>query len=90
MIGAVARKIFGSANDRRVRSYQPRVDAINALEKQLEVISDEQLRARTPTLTIDSPDDLRTLADYAESVGREELATSMRLETPVYHGPVKR
>jgi pentatricopeptide repeat protein len=50
----------------------------------------EQLRARTPTLTIDSPDDLRTLADYAESVGREELATSMRLETPVYHGPVKR
>jgi len=50
----------------------------------------EQLRARLPTLTVDSPDDLRTLADYAESVGREELATSIRLETPVYHGPVKR
>jgi hypothetical protein len=49
----------------------------------------EQLRARLPTLTVDSPDDLRTLADYAESVGREELATSMRLETPVYHGPSK-
>jgi hypothetical protein len=32
-------------------------------------------------LTVDSPDDLRTLAEYAESVGREELATSMRLET---------
>ena len=32
MIGAVARKLFGSANDRRIRSYQPRVDAINALE----------------------------------------------------------
>ncbi len=27
MIGAVARKLFGSANDRRIRSYQPRVDA---------------------------------------------------------------
>ena len=27
MIGAVARKLFGSANDRRIRSYQPRIDA---------------------------------------------------------------
>ena len=50
----------------------------------------ERLRARSPTLTVDSPDDLRTLADYAESVGRVELATSMRLETPVYHPPFKR
>ena len=33
MIGAVARKLFGSANDRRIRSYQPRVSEINALEK---------------------------------------------------------
>src|SRR5256712_5113923 len=47
MIGALARKIFGSANDRRVRKYQPRVDAINALEQELEALSDEALRART-------------------------------------------
>ena len=47
MIGAVARKLFGSANERRIRSYQPRVDAINALEKELESLSDEALRART-------------------------------------------
>src|SRR5919198_1039853 len=47
MIGALARKFFGSANDRRVRKYQPRVDAINALEKELEALSDEALRART-------------------------------------------
>src|ERR1051326_1448414 len=47
MIGAVARKLFGSANDRRIRSYGPRVAAINALEKQLEGLSDEALRART-------------------------------------------
>ena len=45
----------------------------------------ERLRQRLPTLTLDSADDLRTLADYADSVGRNELATSMRLETPVYH-----
>src|SRR5271169_6717569 len=47
MIGAVARKLFGSSNDRRIRSYQPRVEEINALEKELEALSDEALRART-------------------------------------------
>jgi preprotein translocase subunit SecA len=47
MLGAVARKFFGSANDRRVRKYQPRVDEINALEKELVGLSDEALRART-------------------------------------------
>src|SRR6202163_654305 len=47
MIGAVARKLFGSANERRIRGYQPRVDAINALEKELEALSDEALKART-------------------------------------------
>jgi preprotein translocase subunit SecA len=47
MIGALARKLFGSANDRRVRKYQPRVDAINAMEEDLEKLSDEALRART-------------------------------------------
>ncbi len=47
MIGAVARKIFGSSNDRRIRAYRPRVDEINALEAELEQLSDEALRART-------------------------------------------
>src|SRR6188472_1370303 len=47
MIGAVARKLFGSANDRRIKGYRPRVDEINALEKELEALSDEALRART-------------------------------------------
>jgi preprotein translocase subunit SecA len=47
MFRAAVRKLFGSANDRRVRSYQPRVNAINALEKELEQLSDDELRART-------------------------------------------
>ena len=47
MIGAVARKLFGSANERRIRSYQPRVAAINALETEVAALTDEQLRART-------------------------------------------
>src|SRR5580692_4291980 len=47
MIGAVARKLFGSANDRRIRSYRARVEEINALEPELAQLSDEALRART-------------------------------------------
>ncbi|HXW24304.1 MAG TPA: preprotein translocase subunit SecA [Xanthobacteraceae bacterium] len=47
MIGAVLQKVFGSSNERRIKSYRPRVEAINALEKELEALSDEALRART-------------------------------------------
>src|SRR5262247_244362 len=47
MIGAVARKLFGSANERRIRSYLPRVSEVNALEKELESLSDDALKART-------------------------------------------
>ena len=47
MIGGIARKLFGSANERRIRGYQPRVEAINALEPELTALSDDALRART-------------------------------------------
>src|SRR5436189_6414759 len=47
MIGAIARKLFGSSNERRIKSYLPRVADINALEKELEALSDDALRART-------------------------------------------
>src|ERR1700742_67559 len=47
MFGAVARRLFGSANDRRIRSYQSRVDEINELEDEIAKLSDEALRART-------------------------------------------
>src|ERR1700716_4481687 len=47
MIGALARKFFGSANDRRIKGYQARVDAINALEPEIAALSDEALKGRT-------------------------------------------
>ncbi|MES2168609.1 MAG: preprotein translocase subunit SecA [Pseudomonadota bacterium] len=47
MLGALARKFFGSANDRRIKGYQARVDAINALEPEIAALSDEALKART-------------------------------------------
>ncbi len=47
MLGALAKKLFGSSNDRRVKGYAPRVAAINALEKDVSALSDEALQART-------------------------------------------
>jgi len=46
-LNTLARKIFGSSNDRRIKGYQPRVDAINALEPELRALSDDQLKAKT-------------------------------------------
>ncbi len=49
VVASIARRIFGSVNDRRIKKLQPQVDAINALEPELEKLSDEELRARTET-----------------------------------------
>ncbi len=46
-LGSIASKVFGSSNDRKVKKYQARVDAINALEPELEALSDDDIRART-------------------------------------------
>src|SRR5881392_3640479 len=46
-IGGFAAKIFGSSNERRVKGYRPRVEAINALEPEIARLSDEALKART-------------------------------------------
>ena len=40
-------KVFGSSNQRYLKSVQPQVDQINALEPAIKKLSDEQLRART-------------------------------------------
>lgn len=45
--GGIARKLFGSSNDRRVRSYQPNVTAINSIEEKTKALTDEQLAAKT-------------------------------------------
>ncbi len=47
MFDNLARRIFGSANERYVNRIQPLVDAINAVEPEVEKLSDDDLRART-------------------------------------------
>ncbi len=45
--GTLATKVFGSANDRKLKKYTSTVDAINALEPEVAALTDEGLRART-------------------------------------------
>ena len=46
-LGALASKVFGSSNDRKLKKYASRIASINALEPELEALSDADLRART-------------------------------------------
>ncbi len=50
MSGNFLSKIFGSSNARKLKKIQRKVEAINALEAELERLSDQELRARTPDL----------------------------------------
>ncbi|MFM5894265.1 MAG: DEAD/DEAH box helicase, partial [Novosphingobium sp.] len=47
MLGAVAKAIFGSSNDRYVKSLDKIVKKIAAFEPELQALSDDQLRAQT-------------------------------------------
>lgn len=47
MFGKFARKIFGSRNDRYLRSLRPVINRINALEPELEKLSHDELQAKT-------------------------------------------
>ncbi len=47
MLGGIAKAIFGSSNDRYVKSIMKIVDKINALEDEISVMDDERLKGQT-------------------------------------------
>ena len=47
MLGALARRLFGSANDRFLKGFSAQVVAINQLEDELAALDDAGLKART-------------------------------------------
>ncbi|EIZ80468.1 preprotein translocase subunit SecA [Novosphingobium sp. Rr 2-17] len=48
MLGAIVKSIFGSSNERYVKSLEKIVGQINAFEPTMEAMSDEELAAQTP------------------------------------------
>jgi preprotein translocase subunit SecA len=47
MLGGIAKALFGSSNDRYVKSIMKIVDKINALEDEISVMDDERLKGET-------------------------------------------
>ncbi len=48
--GTIAKKVFGTPNDRKIKATRPLVDAINALEPQFQALDDAAIRAKTAEL----------------------------------------
>ena len=49
-LGTLAKKVFGTANDRRVRAIRPIIDQINALEPDFEKLTDTEIVSKTAEL----------------------------------------
>lgn len=73
MLGSVARKIFGSRNDRLVKSYSKVVKKINTFESQFKALSDAQLNAKTDEFRarLQQGETLESLLPEAFAVVRE-------------------
>ncbi|MCA0271970.1 MAG: preprotein translocase subunit SecA [Proteobacteria bacterium] len=50
-LGTIAKKVFGSPNDRKVKSVRSLVAKINALEPEFQALSDDEIRDRTRKLS---------------------------------------
>ncbi len=50
-LGTIAKKVFGTPNDRKVKSVRPIVDRINAMEKDFRALSDAEIIAKTQELS---------------------------------------
>jgi preprotein translocase subunit SecA len=46
-LGNLGRKVFGTVSERRVKRYRPLVDTINALEPEMQRLSDGELKGKT-------------------------------------------
>ncbi|MCD6665313.1 MAG: preprotein translocase subunit SecA [Hydrogenophaga sp.] len=74
-------KIFGSRNDRLLKTYRKTVDRINGLEPQFEKISDDELRAQTERFRqrLTQGESLDALLPEAFAVVREASKRVMKM-----------
>ena len=73
MLGSLARSLFGSANDRKVKPLWASVSKINALEPRFQAMSDAELAAMTPAFRerLEKGETLDDLVPEAFAVVRE-------------------
>lgn len=77
----LAKKMFGSANDRYLAKLEPKVAAINALEPELQKLSDADLKAKTDEFRsrLENGEKLDDLLIEAFAVVREAAVRSLGL-----------
>src|ERR1700690_1188985 len=67
LINTLLGKVFGTKNEREVKRLQPRVAAINALEPEIQKLSDEQLSAKTAEFRARIQERLSSIVDEPEA-----------------------
>ncbi len=74
-------QIFGSRNDRLLKQYRKAADRINAMEPQLEKLSDDELRAKTDEFKarLGNGETLDALLEDAFAVVREASRRAMKM-----------
>jgi preprotein translocase subunit SecA len=63
LINTLLGKVFGTKNEREIKRLRPRVAAINALEPEIQKLSDDQLRAKTAEFRARIQERLSSIAD---------------------------
>ncbi|MBA1149335.1 preprotein translocase subunit SecA, partial [Ectothiorhodospiraceae bacterium WFHF3C12] len=79
MLNAIAKKVFGSRNERLMRRMRKTVDRINALEEGIQALSDAELRAKTEEFRhrLEQGERLEDLLPEAFAVVREAAQRSV-------------
>jgi preprotein translocase subunit SecA len=84
LINTLLGKVFGTKNEREIKRLQPRVQAINALEPEIQKLSDDQLRAKTAEFRARIQDRLKDrLNDHLSSIADETSADPDRPDADV-------
>ncbi len=80
-LGGLAAKVFGSANDRYLKSFNSKSAAIGALEPEMQALSDEELRGKTAHFRerLDKGETLDDLLVEAFAVAREAAVRAIGL-----------
>jgi preprotein translocase subunit SecA len=79
--GTIAKKVFGTPNDRKIKATQPLVDQINALEDEFKALSDDEIKAKTQEFKdrLDGGESLDDLLPEAFANAREASVRTLGL-----------
>jgi preprotein translocase subunit SecA len=75
LIGKALAKVFGTSNEREIKRLRPVIDQVNALEPEMQQLTDEQMRAKTEEFRARIKERLKEIEESIQRV-QEEMKTS--------------